>query len=261
MADLKEENPVENVENTENENVEVEEESSEEGTPKPKVVDPTLEGLQFFYEKNKKMINYVGGSIALVVGLFVYYKFYWLPDQQKQAANEIFWAQSYFEKDSFNLALKGGIPVRTAEGDKTMMGFEQVAENYGMTAEASLAHYYAGICYLRTGQFEKAIEQLQQYDGNDMMVAPIAIGCIGDANMELNRVDDALKFYLKAAEKNSNSFTTPLYLKKAGFAYEMKKNYTEALGVYERIKKEHGRSQEARDIDKYIAKVKALGNL
>jgi tetratricopeptide (TPR) repeat protein len=261
MADLKEENPVENVENTDNENVEVEEESNDEASSKPKVVDPTLEGLQFFYEKNKKMINYVGGSIALVVGLFVFYKFYWLPEQEKEAANEIFWAQSYFEKDSFNLALKGGIMVRTAEGDKMMMGFEQIADNYGITSEGSLASYYAGVCYLRTGQYEKAIEHLQKYDGNDMMVAPIAIGCIGDANMELNRVDEALKYYLKASEKNSNEFTTPVYLKKAAFAYEMQKNYSEALGIYERIKKEHGRSNEARDIDKYIARVKALGNL
>src|SRR5688572_20866141 len=213
MAELKEENPVENVENPENENEAVEEASAEEETSAPRQLDPTLEGIQFYYEKNKKKINYIGGSIALVVGLFVFYKFYWLPEQQKEVSNEIFWAQTFFEKDSFNLALKGGIPVRTAEGDKPMKGFEQIANEYGITAEGSLASYYAGVCFLRTGQFEKAIEYLQKYDGNDMMVAPIAIGCIGDANMELNRVDEALKYYLKAAEKNSNDFTTPIYLK------------------------------------------------
>ena len=261
MAELKEENPVENVENNDNENVEIEEESNEEEVSKPKVVDPTLEGLQFFYESNKKMINYVGGSIALVVGLFVFYKFYWLPDKEKSAANEIFWAQTYFEKDSFNIALKGGYMVRTSEGDKTMMGFEQIAEEYSVTSVGGLANYYAGICCLRTGQFEKAIEFLQKYDGNDMMVAPLAIGCIGDANMELNRVDEALKYYLKAAEKNANNFTTPVFLKKAAFAYELKNNYAEALTIYERIKKEHARSNEAREVEKSIAKVKALGNL
>lgn len=261
MAELKEENPVENVDNNDNQNVEVEEESNEEESSKPKVVDPTLEGIQFFYESNKKMINYVGGGIIAVVALFVFYKFYYMPDKEKAAANEIFWAQNFFEKDSFNLALKGGIMVRTSEGDKTMMGFEQVAEEYGITSAGTLANYYAGICCLRTGQFERAIEFLQKYDGNDMMIAPIAIGCIGDANMELNRVDEALKYYLKASEKNSNTFTTPIYLKKAAFAYELKNNYTEALNIYERIKKEHARSNEAREIEKYIAKVKALGNL
>lgn len=261
MAELKDENAVENVENNDNENVEVEEESNEEESSSPKVVDPTLEGLQFFYESNKKMINYVGGSIALVVGLFVFYKFYYLPDQEKQASNEIFWAQTFFEKDSFNIALKGGYMVRTSEGDKTMMGFEQVADQYGITSAGSLANYYAGICYLRTGQYEKAIELLQKYDGGDMIVSSIAVGCIGDANMELNRVDEALKYYLKAAEKNANTFTTPIYLKKAAFAYELKNNYAEALTIYERIKKEHGKSNEAREIEKNISKVKALGNL
>lgn len=79
------------------------------------------------------MINYVGGSIALVVGLFVFYKFYYMPDKEKAASNEIFWAQTFFERDSFNIALKGGYMVRTSEGDKTMMGFEAIADEYGIT--------------------------------------------------------------------------------------------------------------------------------
>jgi tetratricopeptide (TPR) repeat protein len=254
--EIKEETNTENVENNENELVE---EVAEE--TKPKAIDPTLEGIQFFYESNKKMINYVGGSIALVVGLLCGYYLYWLPNKEKEAANEIFWAQTLFERDSFNLALRGGAMVRSADGDKAMMGFEQIAEEYGITAQGRIANYYAGVCYLRTGQFEKAIEFLSKYDGDDEMVAPIAIGGIGDANMELNRVDEAIKYYLKAAEKKNNNFTTPIYLRKAGFAYELKNNYIEALALYERIKKEYSKSSEARDIEKTIAKVKTLGNL
>ncbi len=257
MAELKDEKQVDNVEINENE-VTYEEVAEDKGS---KAVDPTLEGIQFFYESNKKMINYVGGGLAIIIALIVGYKFYWLPEQEKAASNEIFWAQNYFERDSFKIALNGGLMVRTAEGDKTMMGFEQVAEEYGITSVGSLAHYYAGICCLRTGQFEKAIEHLQKYDGNDMMIAPVAVGATGDAHMELNRMDEALKFYLKAAEKNSNNFTTPIYLKKAAFVYELMNNYAEALSTYERIKREYPRSNEAKEIEKSIAKVKALGNL
>ncbi len=79
--------------------------------------------------------------------------------------------------------------------------------------------------------------------------------------MELNNVDEAIKFYLKAAEKSTNSFTTPLFLKKAAFAYEQKANYTEALATYERLKNEYSKSTEAREVDKYIARVKTLGNI
>ncbi len=256
MAEEKDEANVENVETNENEVVE---EIVEESAPKK--IDPTLEGIQFFYENNKKIINYWGGGLVLVIGLFCAYKFYWLPGKEKEASNEVFWAQMYFEKDSFNVALKGGKLIRTADGDKSMMGFEQVAEEYGITKTASLSHYYAGICHLRLGHFDQAIEHLQKYDGDDEMITPISIGAIGDANMELNKIDEAIKYYLKAAEKRTNNFTTPIYLKKAGFAYELKNNFAEALAIYERIKKEFGKSTEARDIDKSIAKVKTLGNL
>ena len=142
-----------------------------------------------------------------------------------------------------------------------MQGFKEIADNFGMTKTGNLANYYSGICLLRTGKFAEAIEYLEKYKGDDEMVAPVAIGAIGDANMELNNVDEAIKFYLKAAEKSNNNFTTPIYLKKAGFAYEQKANYTEALAIYERLKNEFTASSEARDIDKYIARAKTLGNI
>jgi len=218
-------------------------------------------GLEFFYEKNKKAITYGGGALLAIVAIFSFYKFYWLPGEEKEAANEAFFAQTYFEKDSFLVALNGGLNVQTSDGPKTMMGFKDLAENFSSTKTGRLANYYAGICLLRTGKFEEAIGYLEQYDGKDEMVAPVAIGAIGDANMELNKVDEAVKFYLKAAEQSTNSFTTPIYLKKAAFAYEQKANYTEALATYDRLKNEYPKSSEARDVDKYIARVKTLGNI
>jgi tetratricopeptide (TPR) repeat protein len=217
--------------------------------------------LEFFYEKNKKAITYGGGAILAIVAIFSFYKFYWLPGEEKDANNEAFFAQTYFEKDSFLVALNGGVNVQTADGPKTMMGFRDLADNYSATKTGNLANYYAGICLLRTGKFEEAIESLEKFSGKDEMVAPVATGAIGDANMELNKVDEAIKFYLKAAEQSNNDFTTPIYLKKAAFAYEQKSNYTEALATYERLKNEYAKSSEAREIDKYIARVKILGNI
>jgi tetratricopeptide (TPR) repeat protein len=218
-------------------------------------------GLEVFYEKNKKAVTYGGGAILAIVAIFSFYKFYWLPGQEKEANNEAFFAQTYFEKDSFLVALNGGLNVQTADGPKTMMGFNDIADNFGATKTGNLANYYAGICLLRTGKYAEAIESLEKFNGKDEMVAPVATGAIGDANMELNNVDEAIKFYLKASEQSNNDFTTPIYLKKAAFAYEQKANYTEALATYERLKNEYTKSSEARDVDKYIARVKTLGNI
>ncbi len=245
MADLNEETTVQVEETVE--------------TKKP--IDPSLEGIQLFYEKNKNLVNYVGGGLLLLVAAFCFFKFYYLPEQEGVAANEIFWAESYFETDSFDVALKGGKMVMSPDGQKQMMGFEAIADEYSITKTGNLANYYAGICYLRTGKFEQAIEFLKKYDGNDEVVAPLAIGAIGDCNMELNRADEAVGYYLKAADKSHNSFTTPYFLKKAAFAYETQKQYQDALSTYERIEKEYYGTSEAREIQKSIARVKALGNL
>ena len=250
MSDLKEETTVDNTQP-------VEETVSET----KKAIDPSLDGLQLFYEKNKNTVNYVGGGLALIIGVFCFFKFYYLPGKESEAANEIFWAESYFEKDSFDIALKGGKMVIAADGQKQMLGFEQIADDYSMTKTGNLANYYAGICYLRTGKFEQAIEWLSKYSSSDPIISSIALGAIGDSHMELNKLDEALKYYLKAADNSSNSFTSPLYLKKAGLVYELKNDYANALEVYNRIKKEYNSSTEARDIDRSIGKVKTLGNL
>ncbi len=250
MADLKEETTVENNEINQ----------AETAGPK-KAIDPSLEGVQLFYEKNKKMITYVGGGLALIIAALCYYKLYYMPEREKEAANEIFWAENYFERDSFNLALKGGMNVMAAEGIKPMLGFEQIAAEYDMTKAGSLANYYAGICLLRTGKYDQAIEYLEKYDGSDDVVAPISIGAIGDCHLELNHPEDAVKYYLKASEKSHNNFTTPYYLKKAAFVYEQKGDYAKALEVCERISKEFPTTSFGKEMERDIARLKALGNL
>lgn len=236
-------------------------ESTTTARPRFKDANSSFDGIQLFFENNKKMVTYVGGGLVVMIAAILYYKLMYIPEKEKEATNELYWAQTYFEKDSFEIALKGGKSVNAISGTKPMMSLEQIADEYSMTKSGNLANYMAGICYLRTGKFEKAIEFLSKYNGKDEMVSSIAIGAIGDANMELNKVDEAVKFYLKAADNSNNNFTTPIYLKKAGLAYELKGNFSEAINVYERIRKEYGTTDEGKEIDREIAKVKALGNL
>jgi tetratricopeptide (TPR) repeat protein len=251
MADLNEETTVDNTESN----------PVEETVETRKPIDPSLQGIQLYYEKNKKVITYVGGALAIIIGAFCFLQLYYIPEQEKEAVNEAFWAEDLFAKDSFNLALKGGATVMSADGPKQMKGFEQLADEYSITKTGNLANYYAGICYLRTGKFEQAISFLDKYKGSDETLAPIALGATGDCYLELNKLDEAVKYYTKAANKSRNTFTSPYFLKKAGFANELKGNHAEALNNYERIQKEFPKSTEAQEIEKHIAKVKALGNL
>ena len=83
-----------------------------------------------FIEKNQKMIvNVVLVLIVIVAGYFGYNRFISEPHAQ-EAANQIFGAQNYFEKDSFNLALNG---------DGNILGFVEIADKYSSTPTGKLA--------------------------------------------------------------------------------------------------------------------------
>lgn len=214
-------------------------------------VEEALSKTERFIEKNQKTILYVVAGIAVIILGFWYYFKYYLPQRDEEAQKQMFWAERYFEKDSLDLALNG---------DGINLGFLDIIDEYGSTKSGNLAHYYSGICLLKQGQYEDAIDYLEDFDSDDQIVGPMAEGAIGDAYMELGDNDKALKQYLKAANMQDNQFSTPLYLMKAGWTYELMENYAEALKLYERIRTDYYNSVEWRDIEKYIARAKALSS-
>ncbi|MBL7888274.1 MAG: tetratricopeptide repeat protein [Bacteroidia bacterium] len=215
-------------------------------------VENALGKTELYIEQNKKSLMIIAGAIVALVGGYFAYKYWYVAGEETKAQAEMFKAEQFFEQDSLDKAING---------DGIALGFAQIVEEYGITPSGNLAEYYLGISYLKKGQFEDAIEHLQAFDGKDQIVAPVATGAIGDANMELGRTDEAITFYLKAAEQNGNKFTTPIYLKKAALANEEKGNYADAVKLYERIKTEFSETAEGREMEKYIARAKVLGNL
>jgi tetratricopeptide (TPR) repeat protein len=212
-------------------------------------VEEALGKTEQFIENNQKIMMYVIiGIIVVVLGYFGYQRLYISP-MEDNAQEEIFMAQKYFDMDSLSRALNG---------DGNALGFLDIIDDYGSTKTGNLAKYYAGICYLRMGNFEEAIEYLKQHDPSDQIVGPMALGALGDAYLELNEPDRAVGYYMDAVDENYNDFTTPMFLYKAGMTYEILGEYENAFEVYDRIYREFYRSAEARTIERNIAKVKRI---
>ncbi|MCF8230472.1 MAG: tetratricopeptide repeat protein [Bacteroidales bacterium] len=214
-------------------------------------VEGALSSTEQFIEQNQKIITIVVGIIVVIVlGYFGYKKFYLAP-MNKEAKSEMFMAELYFQKDSLNKALLG---------DGNYPGFIDIADQYGSTKAGNLANYYAGIIYLKQGDFETAIDYLQDFESEDQVIGPMALGAMGDAYIELGEPEKAVNYYLKAANTHINEFVTPIFLMKAGWAYEENGNYDKALRIYKRIKKDFNRSNEARDIERYIERAEAMAS-
>ena len=135
-----------------------------------------------------------------------------------------------------------------------------IAENYAGTNAGNLANYYAGMAYLNMKDYANAITYLNAFSSNDDILGPIAKGGIGDAFVQLDQLEDAFDYYLKAAESKTNNFTTPMYLQKAGtIGLKIGKN-KQALECFNNIKNDYPSSNEATNIDVFIGKAQALTN-
>ena len=202
-----------------------------------------------YVKDNKKSLSIIGGAAVAIVAAYIGYQQFIVKPQDENAQKEMYVAERYFGQDSLNLAIKG---------DGSFPGFEEIVNNYGSSNSGNLAKYYLGMSYLKKGEYEKAIESLSSYDAEDDVTGALALGGIAAAHLELNQVDDALKYYKKAADWDENNFTRPLFLMKTATVYEIHKNYKDALSIYQQIKKDFPTSTEARDIDKYIGRAEAL---
>ncbi len=211
------------------------------------VVESALSKTEQYIEDNRKVLSIVVIVILAIVGLYMAYSRFYKKPLEEEARAQMFVAEQYFEKDSFNLALKG---------DANYPGFLKIVDNYGSTKAGNIANYYIGICYMNLGDFDKAITYLKNFSTGDKMLTPVATGLIGDAYMEKNQIDEAISYYKKAAETQVNNFTSPIYLMKAAQAFEAKNNYKEALDLYNKIKTDYSTSNEGRTIDKYITRAK-----
>ena len=225
---------------------------SKEKTPKPienlVEVEHALTTAERFFETNSKIITIIFGvAVAIALLLLATHRFYSLPREAK-AKEQIFVAEQYFEKDSFNLAING---------DGNYPGFLDIIADYGGTKAGKLAKYYTGISNLHLGNYQEAIDYLEKFSTDDLLLAPVALGATGDAYSELGNKEKAVKLYMEAAELNPNKFTSPVYFLKAGIIYEAIGNKEKALAAYKIIKEKYAESSEGRTIDKYIARLTA----
>ncbi|HJS00480.1 MAG TPA: tetratricopeptide repeat protein [Flavobacterium sp.] len=216
-------------------------------------LDQTASRTEEWVAKNQKLILGIVGVIALAtIGYLLFNKFVAEPKQDK-ALNDIYQAQVYFNEaltntqnpDSlFNLALKGG------EGK---LGLVNLADEYSGSKAGNIANYYAGMSYLHIKDFKNAEKYLLNYDAKDVTTKAIALGALGDAYSELNKVEEAINSYKKAAEVDENDFTTPKFLMKAAQLAYLNNKKAEAHAMFTTIKEKYETSREAVNIDALIA--------
>ncbi|WPR72963.1 hypothetical protein SLW70_07540 [Flavobacterium sp. NG2] len=214
-------------------------------------LDETASITEDWVAKNQKIIiGFVGAVALFTVGYLVFQKFISEP-KQNEAADEMFVAQQNFEKATNGIA-SDSLYKLSLNGSEGKFGFIKIADEYSGTDAGNLANYYAGIAFLNTGKYTEAIDYLSKFKSDDMILSALAKGAIGDAHSQKNEQEDALSFYVKAAETNKNDFTTPRFLLKAGKTALALGKKEDALKFFTDIKDNYDTTPEAASVDVLI---------
>lgn len=216
----------------------------------PEALAERLSKSEEFLEKNKNLVFGIGGVLVLLIAGFFAYQTY-MTNQNEQAHSDMFQATYYFEEGQYEEAL---------EGDGNYPGFLEIIDDFGRTEAANLARFYTGAIYLRQGEFQQAIDYLEDFSADDLLVQSRAYALQGDAYMELEQYDRAAEFYLKAANHKPNEFFTPFYLSKAALAFELNGNTNQALEQYRKITEDYFGSNEFENARKQQARLEALAS-
>lgn len=201
-----------------------------------------------FWSKYSKPLVIVSIAVIVAVAGWYSYQEYVKKPKETKAADAMFKAEDYYRLDSVNLALNG---------DGQSLGFLKVIEKYSGTDAANLANFYAGSCYIKLNDNEKALKYLGKFSTDSKPVQARAYKLMADAYADLGKNSDALSYYKKAAHHfESDEVNSAEYLFLAAYlADRVMKDSKEAIGLYKEVKEKFPKSQQAFDADNYLAQL------
>jgi len=195
---------------------------------------------QFQSNKILRFSTYaLGGLVLVVAGYLLYYQFVRIP-KEKKSENSYWYAMNMMEKDSTDLVIQ---ELNT-----------QIKKYDGLKG-SEVSQFMLARQYMNKGEFDKALKLLDKVKLKDSYVSACVIGLQGDCYSEQKKYKEAASKYQKAARKNVNEWTTPMFLMKAGLCAEELQDFEAAHKLYEEIKNDYTTFANAKTIDKYIARV------
>lgn len=218
-------------------------------------MNDALNQKEAVFLRHKKTISIAIVAIILVVAGIICYETYISGPREQEASTALAKGQEYFSNQQYDKALKGDGAGYT--------GFVNIASDYSNTDAGNLANLYAGLCYANLDKWNDAVTYLDKFSpSDDQMISPSAVAALGNAYAHVKQLDKAVEYLKKAAsmadseaEDNTNNSISPIFLIQAGEILESQGKKSEALQIYQDIKKKYLNSAVSQDIDKYIERV------
>lgn len=203
-----------------------------------------LTGIEQKVQNNQKIIAWICIAVAAVVCIVLLYIYAIHKPGAEAAQNAIGQADMTLSEGNDSLAL---------------VQYKQVAADYGHEG-GNRAKLNAAILLYKQGQWQEAINYLNDYNASESLIGASSQALKGDCYVNLKNYEEALDCYEKAVKiSDENPAYTPYFLMKEATVYRELKDYKKEAATYQEIVDEYpdyGPSINV-DMQKYLDRAKA----
>lgn len=205
--------------------------------------------IAFFNKYQNIIYGVIIGILVVVLAIILFNKFYLQKKNGEASAQMSYPISQLMAGDSASLN-------RALEGNDENDGFLSIADGYKLTKTSNTAKYYAGLCYLKLGQKDEAMDYLKKFKKREDVLWYGCQSVIGDLYDEQGDKAAAVKYYEKAA-KGEDPYFTPIALFKLAQMYERQDKWNEAADTYQKIEDNFYAEYTKMSIAQYAERAKA----
>lgn len=209
-------------------------------------INDSLSKAELRIQNNKKIIMWASIAVAVVVALILIYV-YGIHRPGVNKANDDFGLAS----NAYISASATGQPT-----DSTLVEITQLYEAAAADGHAggNNATLMAAILSYQTGDYQKALDLLADYDRTDPIIGATSQALEGDCYVNLGQYEEGLKAFERAEKTaDGNPTLVPYMLIKQANVQRQLKNFTEEAAIYENLLANYPHYQQTTGIDFRLA--------
>jgi tetratricopeptide (TPR) repeat protein len=209
-----------------------------------KLVTTFYEAKSFYGKNQTSIFTVVGVVVALIIGTVLYISK--MEENNLAASVELTRVMKTYNVGLYQQAIDG------QDGTKEI-GLRKIVDEYSGSEQGELARIYLANAYFYTEQYDKALEEYDNYSGSDNLMVAAALAGKAACYEVKKDYESAAKYFAKAASVSEYVPSNSEYLLNAGINYLKIKNINEAKTVLTKVKRDYSKSLAARQADKYLA--------
>lgn len=212
-----------------------------------KLVSFYSKSLEYFEDYRNQI--FIGAAAVVVIVAAIVYFSNQAQMTELEASAELAKVSNVYHSGNFQRAIDGA-PQNNTPSLKT------IADNYSGSESGEIARVYLADSYFYLGEYDKALEQYEDYSGDLPLYKAAATAGIGACYEAKGEPEKAGEYYRDAAFIYEQNPQNSEYLLDASINFIEANDYEEAENLLNTLKEKYGTSDEAAKADRYLAQIR-----